>query len=666
MSFPPCHRLMLAGSLCLLFTEPALANNDSVFDLGQISIVGTEDGNNLNTSAGVSSTEMRRHDRETLGEALNLLPGVSLSKVGARNEQMVYVRGFDLRQVPVFIDGIPVYVPYDGYADLGRFTTFDLARVEVSKGFSSMTYGPNTLGGAINLITRRPQKEFEGELGAAMSFTDRLENNANWRYANFGTNQGSWYMQAGFSYLDEDYYRLPGDFSREPLENGGRRENSDRQDKKYSFKLGLTPNETDEYAIGFVKQDGEKGNPPYAGHRSSSQRYWRWPKWDKTSTYINTATTLADHRVKVRLYHDIYENDLYAYDNGNYNTQRRGSSFRSYYSDYMTGLSLEDEWTLTPATQLRFAYHFKRDVHHEHDAGEPWQRFEDQTQSFAIEGNHALTDRLTLVLGASHDRRDSKEAETYTAAKGIIDEDTGRKYANNGQLGLFFKSDEATQWRFTIARKSRFPTIKDRYSYRFGSALPNPSLKIEHATHFEVGVQRALTDQLNLNAALFRSHVKDLLQSVRLANSVCSNPPCSQMQNVSEARMNGVELALDGKLGEWDLNTNYLYLNRQNRSGGGIRLTDTPKHKAFFSLGRQFGPWSWVGSADVSSDRYTATDGSQKASGFAVFNLKGGYNFGNGLQLDASLQNLTDKEYAYSEGYPEAGRTLVLQANLSF
>lgn len=44
-------------------------------------------------------------------------------------------------QVPVFIDGVPVYVPYDGYVDMGRFTTVDLAQVSVSKGFASILYG---------------------------------------------------------------------------------------------------------------------------------------------------------------------------------------------------------------------------------------------------------------------------------------------------------------------------------------------------------------------------------------------------------------------------------------------------------------------------------------------------------------------------------------------
>ncbi|MGV6476939.1 TonB-dependent receptor plug domain-containing protein [Azotobacter vinelandii] len=668
MQHPASRLPLLAGGLCLCLNGLSQAD-DNVFELGQIFVLGSHgDASRLDNTDSVDSRDMRLHDRETVGEALNLIPGVSLSKTGARNEQMVYVRGFDLRQVPVFIDGIPVYVPYDGYPDLGRFTTFELSRIEVSKGFSSMTYGPNTLGGAINLVTRRPQEEFEGEIGTGFSFTDRAENNGEWTYANFGTRQDNWWAQMGLSYLNEDYFRLPGNFDDERLEDGGRRGNSDRKDKKINFKVGFTPNDTDEYVLGYVKQDGEKGNPAYAGHLGGSyNRFWRWPKWDKTSYYINTVTAFGDHKVKARLYHDIYKNDLYSYDNDSYSTQKTSRAFRSYYDDYSTGLSLEDEWTLDENNQLRLAFHHKQDVHREHDAGEPKQRFEDETQSLALEYTRKLTERLALIAGFSHDRRNGREAETYTSAAGLFEEEGGRESTNNGQLGLFFQADPRTLWRFTVARKSRFPTMKDRYSYRFGSALPNPDLKTEEATHFEIGYKRALSDSLELDLALFRSHVDDLLQSVRVAGSACSNPPCSQMQNVSEVRMNGVEASLNGNLGAWEVNFNYLYLNRQNRSSDdSIRLTDTPKHKGFLSIGRQFGPWHLMASSDASSSRYSSTDGTQEASGFVVFDLKGGYRFDNGLQLDASVQNLTDHEYEYSEGYPEPGRTFVVQANLTF
>ena len=69
-----------------------------------------------------------------------------------------------------FIDGIPVYVPYDGYVDFNRFSTADLSTIQVSKGFSSVAYGPNTLGGAINLVSRKPVAALEGDV--SVGFTE--------------------------------------------------------------------------------------------------------------------------------------------------------------------------------------------------------------------------------------------------------------------------------------------------------------------------------------------------------------------------------------------------------------------------------------------------------------------------------------------------------------
>lgn len=92
---------------------------------------------------------------------------MSFTRFGQRNETTVYVRGFDMRQVPIFVGGIPVYTPYDGYADLGRFTTFDVSESQVSKGFTSVLYGSNTLGGAINIVSRRPGGKFEGVAGGS-------------------------------------------------------------------------------------------------------------------------------------------------------------------------------------------------------------------------------------------------------------------------------------------------------------------------------------------------------------------------------------------------------------------------------------------------------------------------------------------------------------------
>ncbi len=87
-----------------------------------------------------------------------------MQKSGGRNELQVRVRGFDNRQVPVFYDGVPIYVPYDGNLDLGRFLTSNLASLEVSKGYTSLLQGPNQMGGSINLTTTKPKKDLEGNI----------------------------------------------------------------------------------------------------------------------------------------------------------------------------------------------------------------------------------------------------------------------------------------------------------------------------------------------------------------------------------------------------------------------------------------------------------------------------------------------------------------------
>ena len=130
----------------------------NVFELGEVIITNH---NNKDTLNRVTTKMMESQNKTDVSKALNMLPGVTLTASGPRNESMISVRGFDLRQVPVYMDGIPVYVPYDGYVDLARFTTFDLAAVDVSKGFSSVLYGPNSLGGAINLISRKPSEKLE-------------------------------------------------------------------------------------------------------------------------------------------------------------------------------------------------------------------------------------------------------------------------------------------------------------------------------------------------------------------------------------------------------------------------------------------------------------------------------------------------------------------------
>jgi iron complex outermembrane receptor protein len=113
-----------------------------VFNLGQVNIVGIKDSVR---SSKLNAHTLNLYNRYDVSHALNLLPGVILTAVGPRNESAINVRGFDIRQVPVYLDGVPLYVPYDGYVDLARYNTFNLSEINVSKGYSSVLFGPNVV-----------------------------------------------------------------------------------------------------------------------------------------------------------------------------------------------------------------------------------------------------------------------------------------------------------------------------------------------------------------------------------------------------------------------------------------------------------------------------------------------------------------------------------------
>src|SRR5204863_8973118 len=126
----------------------------------------------------------------TVDKAIEYLPGVSIDHKAPRNQTGVSIGGFDGRQVPLYLDGLPAYLPYDGYVDLTRYLTSDVGQVQVARGYSSPLLGPNVMGGVVNVVTRQPQKEAEGEVAIGTG-PGGLVNVA----GQLGTRQKAWFAQ---------------------------------------------------------------------------------------------------------------------------------------------------------------------------------------------------------------------------------------------------------------------------------------------------------------------------------------------------------------------------------------------------------------------------------------------------------------------------------------
>ena len=119
------------------------------FNLGHMSVTVTADAPaSAPVADSIDKPEIEAHNFVNVAKALDFLPGVSIQHIaGNRNEAGIMVRGFSSRgQVPLYLDGIPVYVPYDGYVDFNRFLTSDIAEIQVSRGLFFAAAGAECVG----------------------------------------------------------------------------------------------------------------------------------------------------------------------------------------------------------------------------------------------------------------------------------------------------------------------------------------------------------------------------------------------------------------------------------------------------------------------------------------------------------------------------------------
>ncbi|MCP9473214.1 MAG: TonB-dependent receptor [Nitrospira sp.] len=115
----------------------------------------------------VTSESIERNHRFTINEALREVPGVNVrDEDGLGIRPNIGIRGLDptrSRKVHIMEDGVPIMLmPYADPSSYYFPPIFRFDRIEVLKGSGQLLYGPQTIGGVINLITRMPPLRPEG------------------------------------------------------------------------------------------------------------------------------------------------------------------------------------------------------------------------------------------------------------------------------------------------------------------------------------------------------------------------------------------------------------------------------------------------------------------------------------------------------------------------
>jgi iron complex outermembrane recepter protein len=676
------------------------------FNLGRTEISVTGEASALSpVTDSIDHATIENLHITNVAQATQYLPGVALDRKSSRNQTGIMIRGFDTRQVGLYLDGIPIYVPYDGYADISRSLTSDLSLIEVAKGYSSPLLGPNGLGGSVNLVTRQPEKKFEGDAIIGAGSGQMLES---------GVHIGSrlndkLFIRVGMDWLQTNYFPLSGNFVANSYQTGYKRTDSDQRDVRYSGRIGWTPRSEDQYVFTYNKQKTENDAPGYAGidPANNSVRYWRFEYWNRESCYFNSNTKLGEfNSLKTRAFYDKYPNALDTFKDITHSLLTGFSP----YDEYSGGFSTEFTSKKIPHHNVSASFFMKSDTHKEQvyaftssSSGilktiSPWYLDRDLTASIGLQDAFTLFHRLRATAGISMDYLNEANAQQLDTNNNVIPYQctigttTGpcaltSIWAFNPLASLSYSVADSGTVFFTFAHKSHFPTLKDRYSTKNGKSIPNPGLLPERAHNYTLGYSHAFARNTMAQIELFRSDVYDAIQNANVPSQYqnqCSSIGtwlCQQSVNIGDEAHRGIEFSIRSiPISRMQLTANYTYLMRtltgpDNSANANLPQMiavfpqGTPKNRAVATATLGLPRTSLlIASIRYEGGAFTVNNGNiiVPASKFATLDMGGEIPVYAGAKLQMGIKNLFDRNYYFQEGYPEAGRNFYANMRYRF
>lgn len=115
--------------------------------------------------AAITADAMQAQGIYDIMDITDHVPNVNFTNTGRRGVTALYIRGIG-NDTPLSLAPVGAGVYIDGHYlpnTVGNMlNTVDIERIEVLRGPQGTLFGKNTTGGAINIVSAKPQQEFEG------------------------------------------------------------------------------------------------------------------------------------------------------------------------------------------------------------------------------------------------------------------------------------------------------------------------------------------------------------------------------------------------------------------------------------------------------------------------------------------------------------------------
>lgn len=597
-------------------------------------------------------SEIESSGSSSADQILEMFSGLGVSS-GRKGQRSISMRGFAQRQVAVFWDGIPLESPYDGTLDLSLIPAELLESVTVLKGAGSILFGPNGMGGAVNLRTRSLRSL--PVLGVSVQAGQFDSVHASVYHAH---RYGPVEALVLLGLAQRSAFGLSSRFSPSPNEDGGRRENSSLDMIHTLAKILWHVGEGHEIHADLRLIDGKKGVVPDAFADSARVRYWDFdPTRDLSVSLGHTGHYDAGWRSDEVAYLGTYQNRLLSYDDSTYSTQGLPRAFTSDYHDWVLGLRLsasgmvsEKDWV----TWLSRSW-----LGMEHDAHE--QILDSQKSDPVSKTWMSAAQEFQFLMG----RRWSLSAALQTDLELIPGLDGREKSLDWAVLPMASARFWALEWlsiKTTTARRARYATLKERFSSDGVFRLANPDLGPESAWHFGLDLIAEPWPFLHASLSVFDAEVQDLIENLPVETQ---NHTAEQLVNIGHARMAGVEVAVKYKPREkivLRVSYSWLFSRRLDESPPDDRLEYRPSHKFVLQAHGQMNSWLhfWTGIRVLGPSYFINPDTLSwgRLGVYAVWDARLEFALSNRASAWVMMSNILDSDYQTQYGFPEPGRAV--------
>lgn len=662
------------------------------YELGAVEVTAPQEVDYNPSIQSTTFRDIQEFNADNIAQAVRFTPGVLMSEATARRgEPSLSIRGFNGTQIGLFLDGIPMMSIYDKQTDFGQYVTQGIGSIQVSKGFASPVYGMNTLGGAINIISHRPQKELEISVRQKLLFGAHSSPDEVRQGFGIGSNVGKFYFQADISHTDRNTYPLSSDFKPTIIQPKGDKINAYYRNKTAKLKAGIMPNENHEYSLNFIYQRGEKGGL-YSDDGGGP--WWDWTNYDKKTLYLlGNSYFTPDLSLNTRLYYDTFYNTLIGDKTKCLNADGSASSagfcgVSSIYDDNTLGLILTLGYDIYENANAKFGINTKKDTHLEKDASTKAINTElkELTTSIFAQYSQRLGVFRAVVAG-SYDFIEPLNIDFKDGQGNVKDKQPKLDDGYSLQGVLYYDISSAQSVHFTLGKKNNLPTLKQRYSSLWGAQVKSPGLDIENAINYELGYDLAL-GSTNLSVAVFYNDMKNMFVQKTLiqtadenaAKAVCAVPSkskgkysCYQNVNADSGYTYGGEVGVEQGFFADDmliLGANYSFIQKRAKGVGleaygssdGKKILDYPNHIANAKIIiKPINSLKFIALSTLESARYyeDGNGGYDKGANYFALDLSANYELGKGLSVNAGVLNLTDRDNfsgVTGQSYHFAGR----------